>query len=91
MSNFVDTMWEKTNSIERIAYQLDNLSHAMAKLGMGAADDLSQYSESLLALAKGIRDAASERVNSDFKQAQESSNNVLRAALAGLKLAKTTD
>jgi hypothetical protein len=80
------------NDIEMVGQRLWHLANAFELTGNSEmAFSLREMSGSIYDGVKAARNAVSDHIHAEFKQAQESSTSVLKAALAGVKLAETSE
>lgn len=78
---------DETNAARKKIFQaqsiIDDVSEALERVGMDRLSEELIIAINMLGDAEfQIRNATTEKVDADFKQAQESSTNILRAALA---------
>lgn len=76
-------LFKVSENVQRIAYDLSFLARAFATTGnMAMYDQLSSMSEALLKNVDSMRDISTKTCTDTMKQAEASSANMLRLALA---------
>ena len=92
MSEYLDNIHGNADVIYQVAEELHYLAQAFHRTGNGTvAQKLSLQSARLHAARRGITNAVSEELNRSVKQAEESSQNVLKAVLVGVELGQNED
>lgn len=92
MSNWLEEMREQQ---ERTEYQLQSLYRIYNALCIVGNKELSRklcdIADEIAICNKNTKDIVSAHIDELFKQSQEASANVAKAALAGVKLSKEGD
>lgn len=90
MSDLLETKREAADNIENAVLSLYKISDSLYTVGLDrAADSINQLSLTILKEIKTLINAIDRDQDMQYKQAQQSSTNVLNAALAGIEIAKS--
>ena len=87
MSEYLDRLHRADGELTAVILGIEELANAFTIVGnRKVADKLWDMAQAIQDAAKEIRSATTEELNRQVKQAQESSANLVRAALAGSAL-----
>lgn len=87
MSDFLKIRQEATGRIEDAAFQISRISNTLFAVGLDrVANNLAELSITIDAEIKNLTDAFYMEQTKQFEQAQQSSLNVLNAAMAGIEI-----
>jgi len=82
------TIGDECGKLLDLAYRLRHLATAHYTTGnITLGEELLKFSENIISSQKAINSATGQWVSSDLKRVQESSTNLLNAALAGAAIA----
>jgi hypothetical protein len=89
MSDWYKKLHGNVGVVKHISYCLQEIAISFRRTGNTImAEELEEYSESLLLSAKTINDAVSQNISESLHRSEEMSATVLKTALAGLALGK---
>ena len=84
----LETIGKECAKLHDLGYELKRLAAALYVTGNDSMSDrLHEYGDNILSSRKAINAATGQWVSSDLKRAQNSSVNLLNAALAGVVIA----